>query len=650
MLAYTLARPFIYLFFGLCICLTATNKLYNLIAVNDWAKIIIAITIVAILIASHVFKYNSLKLVLLGLVLFSTKQYIHLSQIHVADNSFDIIKLPNKTIEIETDHIINNFHNCIANLIINKKSVRCKLSLNDSSLNKPFLFGTKLICTLSIKRIESSGSRYFNTYSDYLLNNHIYYEGYIQNVNCIQFPKQFSLLNSAQTISNSIKYLIQKTCKNQEHSNLLLSLLIGEKTELSKEIKQAFISTGTAHILAVSGLHLGLVYYVLSLVCKPVRKLKLKNSKLLESALILFGIWTFAFITGLGTSIVRAAVMFSLIQFAACINRKTDAVNTLFACGFFMVAWNPCILSDIGFQLSFAAVLSIIWFNPFIKRIWIPNYKISFLLRDLISVSCAVQILITPLSLYYFQQFPLYFIFSNLIWIPLSSILMATGFLQGILFLFSYECALLIGTITETLMDYGMNALLHIQHAPHAVLSDLWINKMQLGLMLCSFAVLRFYFHNQQIDLLIKSLLLAVTSVITLYYIEFKNINSCDLILFKQKNTLQLEFRHGHHSYSSAPSSFLLTKYRSATKINRIDSTTTTEIIRLINQIQSKAQISLNHITKNCYLLSYNNDTLLLSTKQILKSEQACIAFYQECIHASINLQSNIPKIINIEK
>ena len=151
-----------------------------------------------------------------------------------------------------------------------------------------------------------------------------------------------------------------------------------------------------------------------------------KKFKWIKSVLTILSIWCFAFICGGGASIIRAVVMFTLWEIGIHLKKYADSINILCATAFIMVVLDPCTLFDIGFQLSVAAVLSIILFQSF-QKIWHGSNKITNHIAENLWITISVQILIIPLTLYYFHQFPTYFIPANIIWIPLSFLLMVCG-------------------------------------------------------------------------------------------------------------------------------------------------------------------------------------------------------------------------------
>jgi competence protein ComEC len=204
--------------------------------------------------------------------------------------------------------------------------------------------------------------------------------------------------------------------------SIAAALMFGYKNELDKDLRQSFSNIGAGHILAVSGLHFnlifGIAYFLLSFIGMS------KRGRIIKQLILLPVIWGFAFITGLSPSVIRAASMLSLWGIGNAFFYRAFSLNTLAVAAFFMLLHNPLYLFDIGFQLSFLAVLSILLINPLLINLYASENKIIQYLWELVAVSFSAQIGILPLSLYYFHQFPVLFLVTNTVLIPLAGILM----------------------------------------------------------------------------------------------------------------------------------------------------------------------------------------------------------------------------------
>jgi competence protein ComEC len=211
-----------------------------------------------------------------------------------------------------------------------------------------------------------------------------------------------------------------------ESKQIALALLLGQKESLSKEVKQAYSATGTQHILAVSGLHVGIIYSILLL---PLTFFKQEGHALRKSYLflILGLIWIYALMTGFSPSVVRAVVMFSLVTLGQMRKRKPSIWNILAFSALLLLVLDPDIQTDLGFQLSYLAVAGIVGLQPILLRMWAPSNRVLDYFWQMATVTLAAQLITSPLTLHYFHTFPTYFLVANLLIVPLSYIILCAG-------------------------------------------------------------------------------------------------------------------------------------------------------------------------------------------------------------------------------
>lgn len=226
-------------------------------------------------------------------------------------------------------------------------------------------------------------------------------------------------------LGKSLSDLIDQKVEFTESKQIANALLLGQKESLDKEIKNAYSETGTMHILAVSGLHVGIIYAILLL---PLKRFK-SDSKFRKGYLLtVVGlIWLYAVMTGFSPSVVRASTMFSLVTAGQMRKKKPSIWNVLAFSAMLMMVVEPEVIFDVGFQLSYLAVAGIVGLQPLIVRWWLPSNRVLEYFWQLAAVSLAAQLVTFPLSVFYFHQFPTYFLLANLIVVPLAFLIMAVG-------------------------------------------------------------------------------------------------------------------------------------------------------------------------------------------------------------------------------
>lgn len=291
------------------------------------------------------------------------------------------------------------------------------------------------------------------------------------------------------------------------------ALTLGDKSYLSKSTKTAYSQAGTSHILALSGLHLGILYTILLFLLG-------KRHHLITTPVILLAVWTFVLMVGMSPSVVRAAVMLSIHAFVSMLNRDKMSVNTLALAAMMMLAYNAQCLFDVGFQLSFFAVLFILLLYPQMRGMfstqWMRHHRFLSLIIQMMLVSIAAQIGTFPLVMHYFGNFPVYFLLTNIIVIPIAT---AVLYLSVVLFaLFCIPAVQHFLALILTTAVSWMNCMMDIIHQlPHASISDLHPSPTQVCLIYIS--IFSVYFLIQRRTPLRLKLSLTMISAMLLSFL-----------------------------------------------------------------------------------------------------------------------------------
>lgn len=201
---------------------------------------------------------------------------------------------------------------------------------------------------------------------------------------------------------------------------LVKALILGQRDELDGEQRTAFARSGTIHVLAVSGMHVGLIYAMFGLLLGWWGGGD--RARIARGVVILLALWGYAGLTGGSPSVLRATIMFSLFTVANMAAQRTDHLNSLFAAALLLLLWDPAMVSQIGFQLSFLAVLGIILFYRPLRGLWSPKGRVPRGIWSLVVVSLSAQLLTTPVSLYIFKAFPVWFLPANIIVVTLVGV------------------------------------------------------------------------------------------------------------------------------------------------------------------------------------------------------------------------------------
>lgn len=265
-------------------------------------------------------------------------------------------------------------------------------------------------------------------YQGYLQKKGIHHQIQLQPNGIVKSKKASKTLFGLA--SNFREFLIHRLNQyefGEEELGVIQALLLGKRDDISDATYNDYKNAGAVHILAVSGLHVGIILLLLQFLLRPLERLP--KGKQLKIIVVILLLWVFAFVAGLSPSIIRAVTMFSFLAYGMNLNRPVNQFNIIALSIFFILLINPMFLFEVGFQMSYAAVIAIVWIYPKLQRFWYPE---SWLVRktwQLLSVSVAAQLGVLPLSLFYFHQFPALFFISNLVIIPFLGIILGLGIL-----------------------------------------------------------------------------------------------------------------------------------------------------------------------------------------------------------------------------
>lgn len=254
---------------------------------------------------------------------------------------------------------------------------------------------------------------------------------------------QKTLFGLASNFREDIISKLKQKNFGKEELGVIQALVLGKRDDISEATYNNYKNAGAVHILAVSGLHVGIVLFLLEFLLLPLERLpKGKTLKLITVVLLL---WGYAFVAGLSPSIVRAVTMFSFVAYAMYLNRPTNSFNIVALSMLFILLVKPLFVFQVGFQMSYAAVFAIIWIYPKLQKFWFPPNIIVRKIWQLLSVSVAAQLGVLPISLFYFHQFPSLFFISNVLIIPFLGLILGFGILVIVL--------ALVGFLPQFLVD-----------------------------------------------------------------------------------------------------------------------------------------------------------------------------------------------------
>lgn len=345
-------------------------------------------------------------------------------------------------------------------------------------------------------------------YSNYLKKQHIYAQVYSKGgVVLLSKNKKTTIHYYIARLRARIITNLKLSGFNQEQLNIAIALIMGQKQELSQETLQEYQYAGAIHILSVSGLHVGLLLAFINFILKPFPNTrKIRFLKLcITIALLVF----FALLAGLRPSVVRSVTMFSFIAVGIYIRRKNGIYQTLLLSMFVILLFQARFLFDVGFQLSYLAVFFILWLQPIFAKFWNPKNKMLHYFWDVLTVTFAAQLGTIPLSIYYFHQFPGLFFITNLLVIPLLTVVMIIGITVFTTAAFTTVSALLIKPL-EWLILCLNKIISTIASVEHFILKNIALNLLLMSLCYLIIITIGLYLEKQTY----KKALIALTSIL----------------------------------------------------------------------------------------------------------------------------------------
>ncbi len=339
---------------------------------------------------------------------------------------------------------------------------------------------------------------------------------------------------------------------------ILSALTLGYRKTLDPEIRQTFANSGAMHVLAVSGLHVGIVFMAFRLLFSFFNRFRWGRWVYVMAAVLV--LWGYAFLTGLSPSVQRAALMFSLIQIGEGLRRPVNVYNTLATSAFILLCFNPVLLFEVGFQLSYSAVLGIVYFQPRIAALFQFRNKIAIYLWGLFTVSLAAQIGTFAVSSFYFRQFPVWFWISNFVVIPAAFlfIVLAAGIL---VFSFLPAISSFLALISGKLVSYVLVFLKAVEALPGSVYAGFNFNYISLLASLAAIFLLVLFIESSR-----KLFLFVFTGVVTFFVLNnavlrFTQQNQREIIVYKNNEPV-VHLINGRTNYLIVPSEWIDNDFR----------------------------------------------------------------------------------------
>jgi len=383
-------------------------------------------------------------------------------------------------------------------------------------------------------------------YKKYLARKKIYRQVYLPADAWIKTNQSvMSLSCRAEQIRESLLKIYRNQPIDENEFEILSSLTLGYTRELDPETRRVFSSSGAIHVLSVSGQHVAIIFWVITLLFGFLKNRK--SGRTIFLIISISSLWFFAFITGLSPAVMRASAMFTIFVVGDYMHRKSNIYNSFTASAFILLLINPNNLYDIGFQLSYIAVFGIVYLQPKLEKLIQVKSKFIKFFWSLITVSIAAQVATFPVTTYYFGQFPTYFWLTNIFVIPAVMVLVPIGIL--LLFVSKiYIISYLLSVLLNYMIKITYFLLILIDRLPYSVL-EISINHIQLIFIIAISGSIFIYLNFQKAYLIKASLFFALLLSISTLTSETKRISHKELIVYNTAKNPAIHLINGKKNY-----------------------------------------------------------------------------------------------------
>ncbi|MFL3664140.1 MAG: ComEC/Rec2 family competence protein [Flavobacteriales bacterium] len=579
--------------------------------------------------------YGSFMLAAYSLTSIKTNQSHSSYQLNDADNRFIIAEV------IEPTEEKANSVKAVVEIIGLKTNEEWKntngksiIYLQKDSLANHLKLGDIISFEPVLKDVPAPKNPHEFSFKRYLSYHLIHQQAYLRSDNwkIIHQNNDISIFAYASNIRKKLITKMEEMGVKDKQLSVASALILGYKNEIDAQLKSAYSSAGAMHVLAVSGLHVGVIFLILNQILQFFNKLKYGNY--IKGILIIVLLWAYALLTGLSPSVMRAATMFSFIVAAKTTKSNANFFNTLAASALFLLIINPFLLMEVGFQLSYLAVIGIVVIQPWVYNLLYSKWWLLDKIWELTAVSIAAQIATFPLGLYYFHQFPNYFLLSNLVVIPLAILILYLGIITLIV-----SPITIVGNFLGKILNMiilGLNeAVIFIDKIPYSLTQNIKFNLLDNYLIYLAIILIILTIHYKNL----KYFMVGVACFIIIFSFRLKDnihqINQKYLTVYNIPGHSAINLIEGNDNVLFSDIKLLNNKSKLMFHVqnNWIQKGVESEKIVTLNKLTDRNPLSTLYITDNKnvfvkrnYLQFFNAKMAILPPDFQLKSLEKPLA------------------------
>ncbi len=420
----------------------------------------------------------------------------------------------------------------------------------------PWQYGDRLLIKGSPVELKQPANPFEFDFKRFLGFKNIYHQQFVlaNQIQKIEDTRRkgflyYSLMARAWASSTLNKYIDGE----QEHV-IAAALVLGVTEGIDTDLQNAYAASGAMHVLAVSGLHVGIIYAILLFLLRPLSRFAW--SRWVVFIISIVCLWSFAFVTGLSPSVLRAVTMFSFIALARPLGWRTNIYNTLAGSAFLLLLFNPYLIMSVGFQLSYLAVLGIVYLQRPLYDLWEIENRVGDWTWQITCVSIAAQVSTFALGMLYFHQFPVYFLVSNLFVIPLSNLVLVIGLL--LLVISAWSLAAWLMGIILTYMIKGLNWIVfYVEDMPFSLIEEIHLTTTQCWLLMIFLLGLIFLVEFKSLGWLCLSGVCSIVLIVTQWFHFNDSVDRRQFVVYSVNGFSAMEWIDNGQSYFMGDSALL---------------------------------------------------------------------------------------------
>jgi competence protein ComEC len=477
----------------------------------------------------------------------SRKSDLHISKIN--NYQLLLLKIDNAVIEkknsLKTEASIQAF--CKSKKW-NKSSGRLLIYFEKDSISKKLKMGDEFIASVKIDSIAPPLNPGQFNYKRFLGFKNIHHQVYIKASKWkkVNWDNNFYWAELFYNLQQNLLGVINKYPFCEKEKAVVSALILGNRDEIDQDLMLAYSASGAMHVLSVSGLHVGLIYVIFAKFLIFLDRKKRFN--ILRCLLILFLLWFYAGVTGFSASVLRSTVMFSFIAIANATKRNTNIYNTLASSAFIILIIYPNMLFEVGFQLSYLAVIGIIYVQPKLYHLlYFKNYLFDQIWK-ITTISLAAQLATFPLGLLYFHQFPNYFLLSNFVVIPAAVVILYGGIFM-IIFQYFDPVFYLIAKGVDIITQFLNYSVIFTEQLPYSLIQGIHISIFETYMVYAAILLFFIYFYLPKVKILF-AFLLSIIFILTSQFMESVKQNHQEVLtVYHLKKDFAINFFSNRKNY-----------------------------------------------------------------------------------------------------